>query len=616
MQDRLLYLDPASRLSLQAQIRHRLVEAIHLGVFKPGTRLPSSRGLAEQLGVARNTVVLACQQLAAEGLLTGRERSGLYVAQRVAWPAPGMADPGERAGITGRWQQWLKARANPDTTRSVPSDARSYPYCFLEGQFDASLFPVSEWREACRYALGSSDIETWSAAGDIDDPMLIEELRSKILPMRGINARADEILITVGTQQALYLLAELLVDSSVSVAIEEPGCPATRQLLNRRGAPVVHQPIDGDGLLVDSTLDGCRIVCVTPSHQTATGVTMSLARRRALLEKAAQRDMLVIEDDFDCESNYKGYPHPALRGMDRDNRVIYVSTLTKVLAPGLRLGFMVAAPELIAEARKLRGLMVGHPPRNNQRAMAHFIRLGHYDALTRNLHETFGRRWEELRNALNFYLPPWVALAPSHGGTVLWVQGSPALDVSRVVSEAARRGVLVEPVDHFYALSRQPLNCFRMGVSAIPADRIRAGVAELAAVVRELTEGATEHLDGCAGRRLLAGDLRELLPGASMTTKRVYGEPLEIRWGADGTMTGCAGIRGEDHDAGRWWVDGDRYVRQWNRWSYGEIASYAIVLDGSRLKFYLESGRIEDTLTFHPRADDAPRVAELDQVGS
>jgi GntR family transcriptional regulator/MocR family aminotransferase len=176
--------------------------------------------------------------------------------------------------------------------------------------------------------------------------------------------------------------------------------------------------------------------------------------------------------------------------------------------------------------------------------------------------------------------------------------------------------VLVEPVDHFYALSRQPLNCFRMGVSAIPADRIRAGVAELAAVVRELTEGATEHLDGCAGRRLLADDLREMLPGASMTTKRVYGEPLEIRWGADGTMTGCAGIRGEDHDAGRWWIEGDRYVRQWNRWSYGEVASYAIVLDGLRLKFYLESGRIEDTLTFHPRADDAPGIAELDQVGS
>ena len=154
---------------------------------------------------------------------------------------------------------------------------------------------MHEWREACRYALGGGDIAVWSAAsGGLDDPMLIEELRTKILPRRGINARAEEILITVGAQQALYLLAELLVDSSVSVAIEEPGYPALRHLINRRGAPIVHQPIDEAGMLVDGTLDGCRIAYVTPSHQAATGVTMSLERRCALLEKAAQRDMLII----------------------------------------------------------------------------------------------------------------------------------------------------------------------------------------------------------------------------------------------------------------------------------------------------------------------------------
>jgi GntR family transcriptional regulator/MocR family aminotransferase len=208
MPDTLLYLDPDSRLNLQAQIRHRLVAAIHLGVFKPGTKLPSSRRLADQLGVARNTVVLACQQRVADGLLTGRPRSGLFVAQRVAWPALGTWDTGERAGITGRWQQWLKARANPDTARTAPPDARDYPFCFLDGQFDTSLFPVREWREACRFALGCGDIAAWSsAAGGLDDPMLVEELRSKILPRRGINARPEEILITVGAQQALYTVS-------------------------------------------------------------------------------------------------------------------------------------------------------------------------------------------------------------------------------------------------------------------------------------------------------------------------------------------------------------------------------------------------------------------------
>ena len=183
---------------------------------------------------------------------------------------------------------------------------------------------------------------------------------------------------------------------------------------------------------------------------------------------------------------------------------------------------------------------------------------------------------------------------------MIWVQGSGELDVARLVEEAARRGVLVEPVDHFYALSRQSPSCFRLGISGIPEERIRAGVGTLAAVVRELTHGATEHLDHCQGRRLLAADLQAMLPGAAMTTRRVYGEPLEIRWQADGTMTGTAGFAGEDQDSGRWWLDGDRYVRQWQRWSYAETASYAMVLDGECLKFYLETGYIEDSLVFHP----------------
>jgi GntR family transcriptional regulator/MocR family aminotransferase len=143
-----------------------------------------------------------------------------------------------------------------------------------------------------------------------------------------------------------------------------------------------------------------------------------------------------------------------------------------------------------------------------------------------------------------------------------------------------------------------------MGVSGIKEERIRAGVAKLAAVVREFTEGATEHLDHCEGRRLLGPDLRALLPGAAIRTKRVYGEPLEIRWNAFGTMSGCAGLNGEDNDSGRWWIEGDRYIRQWQRWSYGEPASYAIVLDGDRIKFYLESGYIEDSLTFIPRSGE------------
>jgi GntR family transcriptional regulator/MocR family aminotransferase len=505
---------------------------------------------------------------------------------------------------SGRWQQWLRLRAADTEWRAGPREPRQYPYCFLDGQFDHSLFPVQEWREACRYALGSLEIANWSTdAGDHDDPELVEELRAKILPARGIHARAEEILVTAGASQALYLLAELLLDAGVRVAVEEPGHPGLRQMLARRGAPLLHQPIDDEGLRLDGELDSCRIVFVTPSHQAATGVTMSLERRRALLEQATQRDQLIVEDDLDCESNYLGYPHPALRGMDRDNRVIYVSGLSKMLATGLGLGFMVAAPELIAEARRLCRLLRAQPPRNNQRAMAHFIRLGHYDALTRQLHGVFAHRWRALREALNFYLPPWVMTAPSHGGTVLWVRGSPELDAAALVEEAAARGVLIEPGDAYYALAPRPRNCFRLGISGVPEIAIREGVARLAAVVRGHTQGAMERLDQAQGERLDATTLHARLAGATMRTRRVYGEPITITLHADGGMSGCAGNAGEDRDSGRWWIEGDRWVRQWQRWSYGEQASYAVVLDEGHVKFYLENGLIEDTLHFQPPAD-------------
>ena len=187
---------------------------------------------------------------------------------------------------------------------SCPPNWQQYPYPFIDGQFDTSLYPIKEWREASRLALGVREIYDWAGeSGDADDPMLIEQIRSKILPRRGIQAGPDEILITVGTQQALYLATQLLVDHNSSVAIEEPGYPEMRQLLTQRGANMVYQPVDTDGMVVDERLDQCQLVYVTPSHQTPTAVTMSMQRRKQLLQKARSHDQLIIEDDYEFESN-------------------------------------------------------------------------------------------------------------------------------------------------------------------------------------------------------------------------------------------------------------------------------------------------------------------------
>ncbi|MGK0498396.1 MAG: GntR family transcriptional regulator/MocR family aminotransferase [Oceanicoccus sp.] len=596
MEKTLIYLDPDSELNLQSQIRQKLVEAIMLGTFPAGKKLPSSRKLADQLTVARNTVVLVYQQLIDEEYLVSRERSGIYVNEKIMAGHVGFEGKSDTAvNITSQWQQRFKGSLSPQKEFSAPPNWQQYPFPFIDGQFDTSLYPVKEWREASRLALGVREINQWAGeTGDADDPMLIEEIRTKILPRRGIQAGPDEILITVGTQHALYLVSQLLVDDSISVAVEEPGYPATRQLLDRRGANLIHQPVDKEGMLIDEHLDDCQLVFVTPSHQTPTGVTMSMARREALLKKASLQDFLVVEDDFEFESNYLGHPHPALRSIDNENRVIYMSCLSKVLSPGLRLGFMVAAPEVIAEARKLSGLMVRHPPLNNQRSAAFFLSLGYYDTFLLHLYETFEQRWIALRRAVNYYLLPYVEITPAQGGTALWIRVSSDINVKHLVQEAAKRGILLEPMEHYYACEQVLNDYFRMGVTSIPAERIREGVDKLRDLIHDLTTNKIESFANSRGTQLLAGDIPKVLANTTMFTPVAYGEPCSIELYADGSLVGKAGYANEDCDTGKWWVEGDHWCRQWSRWAWADIGIYQVVMDDEIFKLFDEQGRLID----------------------
>lgn len=592
----LIFLDPDSELSLQEQVRRKLVEAACAGAFPPGRRLPSSRALADQLGVARNTVTLAYQKLIDDGLFISRERSGIYVdhdmlrGRTAVQTVAGGREPTTASPWTGRFKS---GEGEGPAARRTPN-WRQYPYPFIDGLFDASLFPVSEWREASRQALAVSDIAQWSTdSGDADDPMLIEEIRTKVLPRRGIQARPDEILITVGAQQALALISQMLIDSSSTVAVEDPGYPDMRRLVADRGARLVHQAVDDEGLIVDRRLDDCDVVYVTPSHQFPTGVMMTQARREALLKKAAARDMVIIEDDFACETNYLDEACPALRSLDREDRVIYVAGLSKVLGPGLRLGFMVASPEVIAEARRLRHLAIRHPPLNNQRAAAHFLAMGHYDATMMRLGRLFRERRTALRDALNHYLQQSVAIAPLRGGATYWVRGPEHLDVDDFAAEAERRGVLIEPVGPYYADGKGPANIFRMGVTSLPIDRIREGVAVLADMMRGLPAAAS-GFPGVVADRLEGEALRQAMSGAVLLCKTVYGDPCAIELLPDGQMVGRSGYANEDCDVGRWWVEGEIWRRQWDNWSYGEISNLRVVIVGDRIGWFDPEGRLVD----------------------
>ena len=601
MSETLIYLDSDSRLSLQNQIRQKLVDAILNGTFERGCRLPSSRKLAEQLGVARNTVVLAYEQLIQEDFLVSKERSGIYVSDGILQGRVGVHGPSSReTEPDSRWRSRIRTETSRKPQFQWPSDWQRHPFPFIDGHFDASLYPTAQWREASRMALGSRILSEGSfTEGDADDPALIEQIRTKMLPRRGISAAADEILITLGEQNALYLLTQLLTDNSTTVVVEEPGNPRMKQLLEQRKARIIHQPVDEDGMIVDHRLDRAQLVYVTPSHHVPTAVTLATQRREALIDKAQKLDQLIIEDDFQHESNFLGQPHPALRSMDKDNRVVYISALPKVLAPGLRIGFMVAAPELIREARKLRQLMIGRPSLINQRTAALFLSLGHYDAFMARLNQEMNQRWYALRDALNHYRPNFTTI-PTQGGTVFWVLCPQHIDAEKLTRKAARQGILIEPDMHYYADRKKSRNCFRMGVTSIPSDRIREGVERLRELMWESTGGEAEFLQDDTDKVLSGKELKKLMSDSTWLYKTVYGDPATFELHRDGTMKGRAGHANEEHDEGKWWIEGDLWCRQWEHWAYGEASSYYITMNGQHLQLYNTEKRLVDAAIIHP----------------
>ena len=598
MQDAIIYLDAGSGMSLQNQIRQKLVEGILNGSFPPGMKLPSSRKLAQQLEIARNTVVAAYQQLIADGYLVSRQRSGIFVNEEILQTRVGQSGE-ESSAARAESAAWARrVRSLPARWRAAHDQPnwRHYPYPFIDGKFDPTLFPLAEWRAANRLALGVADVNEWATdSGDSDDPKLIEEIRTKILTRRGIQAGADEILITMGTQNSLYLVSQMLADTTTTIAVEEPGNYEMRSLLQMRGADITTQAVDELGIVVDAGLDHASAVYVTPSHQIPTAVAMSLERRQELMQAASDRDFLIIEDDYECETNYMDRPLPALRSMDTEGRVIYVASLSKALAPAVRLGFIVASPDFIRRARQLRRKILNHPPLNNQRTTAYFLSLGHYDSLMLRLGREFQERRVALQRALNNVRGVPMEISPEVGGTTYWVRTPKDFDVANLVREAEKHGVLIEPVEHYYAIRSNAENCFRMGVTSLTVEKIRPGVERLVGLIRELVKGQVEHLPTSVGRWLTGSDLERAMSGARVLYREVHGAPCTIELLADGKMLGKRGYANEDGDSGTWWVEGERWFRKWDRWVYGDERGYYSVIDGDKSKYFNDEQQIVDS---------------------
>ncbi len=462
-----------------------VVSAISEGWLSVDMPLPSSRQLAKSLGIARNTVLLAYRQLVEEEVLEARERRGYFVRS---------LDPGglcaerriaENRGKAIDWSSHLVLRPTQQHNIVKRTDWLNFPYPFCYGQCDPTLFPINDWRECARQALSALEIRGWTSdLVDCDDPELVEQIRTRVLPRQGIWAKPAEIMITLGAQQALFLLAELLVRPGMVVGMEEPGYPDARNILALKSEKLKMLPIGPQGIDPDDVPRDCRLLFLTPSLQCPTGASLSNERRERLLEIAEARNLFIIEDDYESNFGLTSSASTAMRSMEGSDRVLYVGSLSKIIAPGLRVGYIVASETVIREARALRRLMLRHAPTNNHRALALFLALGHFDRLLNKTVAVLEERSKIMRTMIQKYLPDF-EVGYGAGGSSVWVKGPVGLD-SRALSTRARdAGVLIEPGDVFFLNSNRPERHFRLGYCAIPSSRIESGLRILSALAAD-----------------------------------------------------------------------------------------------------------------------------------
>ncbi len=477
-----LKLPGSSNLSLRDQICEVVSAAITSKSLAYDRPLPSCRELADQFGVSRNTVFAAYNRLVDLELLVSRDRSGYFVN-------PQMASLQELDSNDAKDEDAVPCpvsfQANDLMPVVNPLDWNAYPYPFIYNQIDPDLFPVDGWRECTRQALGRKQMPVWASDSvESDSPQLVQQLRQRLLNTRGIYAEDDEILITLGSQNALFILGTIFSRSGKPVALEDPGFFGARNAFRLSGNELIGVPIDGEGLIPSAVPAGCQLVFTTPSHQFPTMVTMSQSRREELIEAADKKDLMIIEDDYEAEMNYVAKASPSLRSMDKTGRVIYVGSLSKTISPGIRLGFLVAHRDIIREARIARGVMMRHPPTIVQEIVALFFRLGHYDAHLRNIERRYKKRWHAMNDALTRHLG-MLQHTESEGGTSFWLTGPEGFDAAGLAARLRAKGVLVDRGRDYY-LNYNNNRSFRLGFAYVPVSKLEAGVKVIAEEVRAM----------------------------------------------------------------------------------------------------------------------------------
>ena len=472
--------DRRAATPLFRQIVDAITADIRRGRLRPGDPLPGTRTLAQSLGVQRLTVVAAFDDLVAEGWIVNQRARGAFVSSDLPDPAPRRFSSRDRAG-------GIAARPGFDV---LPAPAPELPYdvprgalLFAPSRPDVRLAPAVEIGRAFRRAIARHSGGLLDYGPPEGHPRLREAIARMLASTRGIAAGAEHVCVTRGSQMALSLLARALIRPGDVVAVEQLGYRSAWEAFRLAGARVVGIPVDASGLRLDAlkrTIEtqNVRAVYVTPHHQFPTTVTMTAGRRLELLELARLHRFAIVEDDYDYEFHYDGRPVLPLASADRDGVVAYVGTFSKVLAPSLRLGYIVAPAPLISRVTAHRSHIDAQGDHVLEYAVAELLEQGEIQRHIRRVRREYLARRDALVDALRERLHSHVSFTVPAGGIALWVRAR-SIDVDEWASAARRAGAIIATAASF-ALDGRPRPYLRLGFASLNVAELEEGVRRLA----------------------------------------------------------------------------------------------------------------------------------------
>lgn len=449
--------------------------------LQPGSKLPSTRELAQQLAVSRSAVVTAYDQLIAEGYIQGQKGSGTYVSTDIAASTTKPKPKPERTRNLTAQQFNLKSVA--DFT-DVTMQGSALPFNLGRTLIDARTH--EQWRRIAARTFRSLEQSHFGYS----DPRGYLKLRNAICDYlrvaRSVRCEPDQIVVTAGTQHAIDLIARLLPDANTDVWVEDPGYLPTRQSLAAHGARVHPIPVDKHGLIVKAgikTAPKARAVFVTPSHQFPTGVVLSMARRLELIAWARDAEAWIVEDDYASEFRYGGHPLASMQGLDDNDRVIYIGTLNKALFPGLRLGYAVIPTGMLRALVTARYLSDRQPSTITQSIVADFMEEGYFAAHIRRMRLTYRTQRDALVSALQKSLHDKLVVDPPDQGMHLIAYLKHRLSDVSIERAAHEHGVVVRAMSRMY-MDAPAKSALMLGFSGYPERLIAPAVARLAKAIR------------------------------------------------------------------------------------------------------------------------------------